>query len=102
MTSTLFIRNQELATLGLLKIKLLWNKGYDVIVSVLDVTNKLLSSESNYIVEVVKWPKLGSSSISFTEVIYDHINFITIEPEKPICLSGALGSSSFFLDWHSV
>ena len=43
----------KLATLGLLKIKVFLNKGYDVIISVFDVTNKILSSDSNYIVDVV-------------------------------------------------
>ena len=37
----------KMATLGLLKIKLFWNKGYDVILFVYDVTNKFLSHESN-------------------------------------------------------
>ena len=30
-----------------------WNKDYDVITSVCDVTNKILSLDSNYIVDVV-------------------------------------------------
>ena len=59
----------KLATLGLLKIKVFWNKGYDVIISVHDVTNKILSRDSNYIVDVVMWPKFGNSSISMREVI---------------------------------
>ena len=45
-----------LATLGLLKINLFQNKGYDVIISVHDVTNtmtQIISRESNYIVNVV-------------------------------------------------
>ena len=59
----------KMATLGLLKIKVFWNKGYDVIISVHDVTNKILSRDSNYIVDVVMWPKFGNSSISMREVI---------------------------------
>ena len=46
----------KLANLGLLKIKLFQNKGYDVIISVYDVTNTMnqtISRESNYIVDVV-------------------------------------------------
>ena len=46
-----------------------WNKDYDVITSVCDVTNKILSLDSNYIVDVVMWPKFGNSSISMREVI---------------------------------
>ena len=58
----------KLATLVLLKIKVFWNKVYDVLISVHDVTNKMLSCESNYIVDVVMWPKFGNSSISMREV----------------------------------
>ena len=59
----------KLATLGLLKIKVFWKKGYDVIICSHDVTNKILSLDSNYIVDVVMWPKFGNSSISLREVI---------------------------------
>ena len=59
----------KLATLGLLKIRLLWNKGYDVIISVHDAIIKILSLGSNYIVDVVMWPKFCNSSTSMTEVI---------------------------------
>ena len=54
----------KLATLGLLKIKIFWNKGYDVITSVYDVNNKILSRDTNQIVDVVMWPKFDDSSIS--------------------------------------
>ena len=37
------------------------NKGYDVIISVHEATNKILSRHSNHIADVVMWPK---SSIS--------------------------------------
>ena len=43
----------NLATLGLLKIKVFWNKDYDIIISVYDVTDKILSRDSNYIVDMV-------------------------------------------------
>ena len=45
-----------LTTLGLLKLKVTWSKGYDAIIFVHDVTNKILSRNSNYIVDVVIWP----------------------------------------------
>ena len=63
----------KMATLGLLKIKIFWNKGYDVIISVHDVTNKILSLDSYYIVDMVKWPKFDNSSISVREVILTSI-----------------------------
>ena len=58
----------ELANLGFLKIKVIWNEKYDVISSVHDVINKILSRDSNHIVDVVMWPKFGNSSISMREV----------------------------------
>ena len=66
---TILMMSAKMATLGLLKIKVFWNKGYDVIISVHDVTNKILSRDSNYIVDVVMWPKFGNSSIFMKEVI---------------------------------
>ena len=63
----------KLVTLDLLKIKVIWNKSYDVITSVSDVTNKILSCDSNYIVDVVMWPKFGNSSICIREVIITSI-----------------------------
>ena len=59
----------KLATLGLLNIKLFWNKSYDVIISVHDVTNKMLSCDSNDMADMVMWPKFVSSSIFMREVI---------------------------------
>ena len=43
----------KIATLGLLKIKVFRNKGYDVIISAYDVINKNLSRDSNFIVDLV-------------------------------------------------
>ena len=59
----------KMATPGLLKITVFWNKGYDVIIPVDNVTNKVLSRDSNHIVDVFMWPKFGNSSISMREVI---------------------------------
>ena len=65
---TILMMSAKMATPGLLKITVFWNKGYDVIISVDDVTNKILSRDSNYIVDVVMWPKFGNFSISMREV----------------------------------
>ena len=60
----------KLATLGLFKLKVFWKKGYDVIISVRDVTSNTLLRDSNYIVDVViMWPKFDNSSISMWAVI---------------------------------
>ena len=64
---------EKMATLGLLKIKLSWNNSYYLIIFNHDVTNKVLSGESNYIVGLVMWPKFGNSSISMKEVIITSI-----------------------------
>ena len=70
---TILMMLAKMATPDLLKTTVFWNKGYDVIIPVHDVSNKILSRDSNYIVDVVIWPKFGSSSISMREVIITSI-----------------------------
>ena len=43
----------NMATLGLLKMKIFGNKGYGIVISFHDVTNKILLRESYYIVDSV-------------------------------------------------
>ena len=50
---TILMMSAKLATSGLLKRKIFQNKDYDVIIPDYDVTNKILSRDSNYIVDVV-------------------------------------------------
>ena len=45
-----------------------WDKGTGIIIHVDDVNNKILWHDSNYTVDVFKWPKFGNSSISMREV----------------------------------
>ena len=78
----IFMMSAKSASLGLLKIKVIWSKGHDVIISVHDVTNKILSNYSNYIVDAVISPNFGNSRIAMREVIITSI-FIKIWPEKP-------------------
>ena len=59
----------KMATPGLLKMTVFWNKCYDLIIPINDVTKKISSRDSNYIVDVFMWPKFGNSSISMSEVI---------------------------------
>ena len=59
----------KMANPSLIKIKVFWRKGYDVIISVHDVNSKMLSRDSNYNVNVVMWAKFGNSRISVREVI---------------------------------
>ena len=62
----------KVATLSLYKIKVFWNKGYDVIISVCNVTSKILSRNSNYIVDVVMWPKFANfmKEVIITSILY--------------------------------
>ena len=59
----------QMANSVLLKMTVFWNEFYDVIIHVDDFTNKILSRDANYIVDVFKWPKFDNSSISMKEVI---------------------------------
>ena len=65
----LLMVSAKMATPALLKIKVFWNKGYYVIHSVYDVTNKIWSHGLNYIMGLVMWPNFGNSSICIREVI---------------------------------
>ena len=49
------MKSVKLATLDFLKvkIKMFWNKGYDVITFAHDIANKLLSRDSNHFVDLV-------------------------------------------------
>ena len=64
-----FMMSAKMATPCLLKIKIFWNKGCDGIISVHDVTNEILSRGSNYIADVLMWPKFGNCSISMRKFI---------------------------------
>ena len=59
----------KLATQGPLKIKIFKNKGCDVITVDYGVTRKILSRDSNHIVDIVISANFGNSSISVREVI---------------------------------
>ena len=64
----------KLATQGRLEIKIFWNNDYDVIIPDYGVANKILLPHSNYIVDVVMWPKFSKSSIFLMEVIITSIS----------------------------
>ena len=49
----ILMTSAKLATLELFKIKVSRNKDYDTITSTHDITNKILSHDSNYNVDVV-------------------------------------------------
>ena len=53
----------KMTTLGLVKINVFWNKDYDVITYICDVTKQILSRNSDYTADVAMWLKFGNSSI---------------------------------------
>ena len=57
-----------MATPGLLKTKVFWNKGYDIIISIHDATNKILSRFGTKV-----WPKFGICGISMRKVVITSI-----------------------------
>ena len=63
----------KLATLDFFKIKEFWNKGYDVVISSYDVTNKIALHDSKCILDKVIRPRYGNASISMKEVIVTSI-----------------------------
>ena len=80
----ILMTSAKLTTLGLLRIKVFWNKRYDVKIYVHDVINKVLSRDSNNIVDVVMWAKFSNSNISMREVI----KIIKIRSEKYFFFEG--------------
>ena len=66
---TVLMKSPKKATSDLSKIKVFWKKYYDVISFVVEVTIKILSHDSNYIVDAVTWPKFGNSNFCMKEVI---------------------------------
>ena len=62
----ILLMSAKLATPVILKTNVYWNKRYHFIIYFNNVTNKNLSRDSNYIVDMMIWPKFGNSSISET------------------------------------
>ena len=72
----------KMATPCLVKLTVFWNKGYEDIVPASDVTDKILSSDSNYIADVSLWPRFDTR----------------IWPEKALFCGAGLGSSLIIWD----
>ena len=70
---TILMMSAKMATPDLLKTKISWKKGYDVIISAHDITIPILTGDSNNNVDLVMWPKFGNFSISVREVIITSI-----------------------------
>ena len=89
----------KMATPDFLKIKVFWNKGYDVKIFIHDVINKVLSRDSNHIVDEANFYQ-SLITLAFLRESYHKFNFIKIWPEKYSSLRGDLGSSSIIYDWY--
>ena len=76
-----------LATLDLLKIKVFWHKGSDVIISIHDTTKNVLSNSLNCKVDVVMWPNCGYCGYFYERP--DHKSF-----------EGGLDSDSIVSDYN--
>ena len=96
---TNLMMSAKIAILDFLELKVFWSKGYDVIIFVYDVTNKILSRESSYMVDLMMWPKFDNSSISIREVIVTSI-LQGFNQKKTLFWRCGLGSSSIISDWH--
>ena len=93
---TILMMSAKLATPGYLKINIFQYKGYDVIIIEYDVTDKILSRDSNYIVDLVLWSKFGNSNISIRAAIITSI--LLRFDQKNLFLRVGLGSSSIIWD----
>ena len=69
----ILMMSAKITTPGLPKIRVFWNNAYDIIISVHDVTNKILSNDLNYIIDVVICPKFGNCGISMRKVLITSI-----------------------------
>ena len=70
---TIFIMSAKLASPVLFKLKEFQTKGYDVTIINYDVTNNILSRDSNYVVDVGMLLKVGNCSISMRDVFITSI-----------------------------
>ena len=66
---TFFKMSAKITSLGFVKTKIFWSKGYDVIFSVFGVTSKILLLDSTFTVNMIMWPKFDCCNITMREVI---------------------------------
>ena len=93
----ILMKSAKLATPDLVKIKVFWNKCYELIISVHDVTNKVFSRDWNYIVDVLMWPKFYNSSEAIYKRSYQAITILILQgldQKNLFFLRAALGSTS--------
>ena len=91
---TILMMSAKLSTPSFLKV--FWNKDYEVIIFVFDVTNKILLRNSNYTVDLVMLLKFDNSNISMREVTITSMLW-RFDHKKTI-----LGLSSIISHWQLV
>ena len=64
----------------LIRSNVFWKKVYDITIYVYGATNKILSRDSKFIVDVIMWPKFFKSSIFIRELIITSI--LTVFDQK--------------------
>ena len=64
----MLMMSPKMATPGLLETMVFWNKCSGVINAAHDANSKMLSRDSNYVVDEVMWQKIGNTSASVREV----------------------------------
>ena len=94
----ILMMSAKMATPGLLEITVFWNEGYDVTISVDDVTNKyfmtwfslyyMCSFDQSLVTLAFLWQKLSKSQ------------FYKDLTRQTVFLRGGLGSSSIIKDRH--
>ena len=84
----ILMKSAKLVTLGLLKMKVFWNKSYSVKIFARDVKNKILSRVSNFVVDLVMPPNFDTlhkkcetaDLVTFTgEILNGKLHFLCIE-----------------------
>ena len=88
----------KMASPGLPKIKIFWDKGHDVIISVDDAINKILSRDSNYIVYVSCDQRLVTAAFIWETLLQSQF-YQYLTSETAFWRDG-FGSSSIIWDWH--
>ena len=89
----ILMMSAKLLTLAFLERKLFLNRDYGVIISVHDVIIKILSRDSNYIVDVVMRKTFGNFCISMRICISSNPQFYKDLTRKTTFLRGGLAPS---------
>ena len=88
----------KMATPGLLKIMVLWNKGYDVII--LSMTS---ATKFYHVIQIILWMCSCDQSLVTVAFLWEKLSqpkFYNDLTRKTALFEEWSGSSSIILDWH--